>query len=516
MSLASKSLACDIVQGRPIDPNSYIRIRRIKCDEAKPECKRCTSTGRTCDGYTATSDSASQEKRIVRVQPIPSKGLAFGAHYSALEKRTFDFFRTKTAPCMSGYFQDPVWERLALQASHTEPVIRYAVNALGALHEERLLRADASKGGVETSLVQSDFPVRQYAKALAGLQKLLSSGKASINVVLLCALLCVHYESLQERFIPALTHAENAMRLLDPSQAPSNETIDPSLIRAFIRIDLQGTFFIDGRLPSMSFITSATNNELPAFFTDLEHARSFVITWSSRLFKFLREMAYKYRFDAPGFFALESLAEAQKLEQVFVSIDQLILSFMRKSNAKLTFREHHGLNMLRVLAMENRIIAAASVYREASFHDRYLPEMKQMLSICQFVMDAEDPSNRLLSASLDDGMLRPLSFIVMQCRDSRTRRSALSLLKQLPEGQVAWHVDAITQAVERCVELEERDCEKEDPRCEDIPEWRRVHSFEFDSWILASRKRSKVVATIKLRPNGMDGEWVELHEEIEW
>lgn len=488
----------------------------MKCDEAKPECGRCTSTGRKCDGYTTTSDTDSQEKRIVRVKQTPSKGLTFGIQYNALEKRTLDFFRSKTAPCMSGYFQDPVWERLALQASHTEPVIRHAVNALAALHEERCLRADASRGNAELSLIQTDFPVRQYAKALSGLQQLLGSGKASINTVLLCALLCVHYESLQERFIPALTHAENAMRLLDPSQAPSTETIDPGLIRAFIRIDLQGTFFIDGRLPSLSFITSTTDNELPKFFTDLDQARSFVTTWSSRLFKFLREMAYKYRRESPGFFSIEALAEAQDFEQVFISIDRLLLSFMQKTTAKFTFREHHGLNMLRVLAMENRILAAASVYREASVHDRYVPEMEQMLSICRFVMDAEDPSNRLLSASLDDGMFRPLTFIVMQCRDSRIRHSALSLLKRLSENQHSWHVDAITKVVEKIVILEEKGCEKDNPKCGDIQEWKRVHSFEFDAYILARQKRSKVVVQLKLRPNGMDGEWADVYEDIEW
>lgn len=492
------------------------RIRRVKCDEAKPACGRCTSTGRKCDGYKSTSDPTSQDKRVARVQQAPLKGVSFGIQYNALEKRTFDFFRSKTAPCMSGYFQDPVWERLALQASHTEPVIRYAINALGALHEERYLRAEASKSGMELSLVQTDFPVHQYAKALSGLQKLLGSGKASTNVVLLCALLCVHYEALQERFIPALTHAENAMRLLDPSQAPSTEPIEPSLIRAFIRIDLQGTFFIDGRLPSLSFITSATDNELPKFFADLDQARNFVITWSSRLFKFLREMAYKHKYDSPGFFAIEALAEAQEYEQVFLSIDRLLLAFMQKSTTKLTFREHHGVSMLRVLAMENRIMAAASLYREATFHDRFLPEMEQMLSICRFVMDAEDPSNRLLSASLDDGMFRPLSFLAMQCRDSTVRHSALALLKRLSNGQKAWHVDAITKVVERWIAIEEEGCEKTSPRCEDIPEWRRIHSFEFDAWILARRKRSKVLATLKVRPNGMDGEWADVIEEIEW
>ena len=189
----------------------------MKCDEAKPECRRCSSTGRRCDGYTTTPDARPSEKQqLVRVKPTPAKGLTFGIEYNALEKRTFDFFRSKTAPCMSGYFQDPVWERLALQASYTEPVIRHAINAVAALHEERCLRADAAKTNSELNL-KTDFPVHQYAKALAGLQQLLASGKLSINVVLICALLCIHYEALQERFIPALTHADNAMRLLDPA-----------------------------------------------------------------------------------------------------------------------------------------------------------------------------------------------------------------------------------------------------------------------------------------------------------
>lgn len=44
----------------------------------------------------------------------------------ALERRTFDFFRSRTAPCVSGYFSDPVWDRFVLQVSHSEPTVRYA------------------------------------------------------------------------------------------------------------------------------------------------------------------------------------------------------------------------------------------------------------------------------------------------------------------------------------------------------------------------------------------------------
>ena len=154
------------------------------------------------------------------------------------------------------------------------------------------------------------------------------------------------------------------MRLLDPSQAPSTEAVDPSLLRAFVRIDLQGAFFIGIRLPSLSFITSTIDNELPGSFTDLTQARNFVTTWSCRLFFFLRTVADKHKFVSPGFVALEALAEAQKYEQVFVSIERLLFAFMQKPNVKLTFREHHGLAMLRALAIENRIIAAGCLYTQ--------------------------------------------------------------------------------------------------------------------------------------------------------
>lgn len=43
------------------------RIRHVKCDQLKPACGRCTSTGRTCDGYvgvpTAEATSMSLAKR---------------------------------------------------------------------------------------------------------------------------------------------------------------------------------------------------------------------------------------------------------------------------------------------------------------------------------------------------------------------------------------------------------------------------------------------------------------------
>ncbi|KAK3117484.1 hypothetical protein LTR53_001084 [Teratosphaeriaceae sp. CCFEE 6253] len=120
----------------------------VKRSLAKPSCSRCTSTGRKCDGYILPEVAE-------QANPSPCHTLSLDTTSDALERRTFDFFRLKTAPCVSGYFNDPVWERLVLQYSYSEPTVRHAVNAVGALHEERFLRNTASNNGHQ---VTTSFP----------------------------------------------------------------------------------------------------------------------------------------------------------------------------------------------------------------------------------------------------------------------------------------------------------------------------------------------------------------------
>jgi len=95
--------------------NTSLRIRRVKCDEGKPFCKRCTSTGRKCDGYaapgqpslTARNSSPKPERPSVITDPM--------------EQRMLLFFNTVTAPALSGDFSSDFWERRVIQASAAEP-----------------------------------------------------------------------------------------------------------------------------------------------------------------------------------------------------------------------------------------------------------------------------------------------------------------------------------------------------------------------------------------------------------
>lgn len=434
----------------------------------------------------------------------------------ALEKRTFDYFRARTAPCVSGYFQDTVWDRMILQASHTEPAIRHAINALGALHEENTLRRKAtSNGQTDVAALKTSFAVKQYSKALLGLHQLLTSGDVPMNLVVMCSLVFIHFEAFRENFMPALVHCENAIRLLHSSTMFNAKAIDPSLVRAMMRIDVQGAMYLGMRVPGLPFYTAATDGTLPKTFHDLTQARDIVNTWTCRLFHFLRTEADEHKFREPGEIPLEKFAKASELEKIFQDLDDLLWEFMHKPNIKLVSREHHGLGMLRTRVKINRITAAVSLYSEATMYDAYMDDFEDILVICSAIETCDNADRRLFSVSLDEGMLQPLWFISTHCRDSIIRRQALKLLKRLPPKTGIWHVEAMTRMAEVCIDFEEGLTEKEYPKCTDIPEWRRIHSAGFDGMTLQSPKET-VKAHMRVRPNGMDGEWATVEEIIEW
>ncbi|KAK1076363.1 hypothetical protein LTR33_009012 [Friedmanniomyces endolithicus] len=506
--VAGSTVWRDVAAGTSCSNGQIIKRSLMRHAHAKPSCRRCTSTGRKCDGYVRTD----LPNKAVSSPPF---ALCTNPTSNALERRTFDFFRFRTLDCVSGYFVDPQWDRLVLQCCESEPVVRHAVNAFAALHEERFHRDATIKDGSGVLQVQGSFPALQYSKALQGLQSILRAQNVSVDLLMMCILLMVHFESLRECYVPALVHIEHAIQLLHSSGSFDPSKIDPSLLRALMRLDIQGSLYLGARVPGLAFYTIALDNTLPTEIHDVMQARDLLNTWISRLFHFMRVYADEYKFDQVGMAPLEVIARSQELAQTFAEIDRLLWDFMHQPTLKLNIREQHGLAVLRSRAKVNRIVAACSIYAETSIYDAYLTEFNEILHICTYVMGSDNADRRLFSVSLDEGLLSPLHFVALHCRDSRIRRSALAHLQRLPTKAGIWHVEAITRTTQMCVDFEEKWSGKPSPKCEDIPEWRRLHMAVFDGWVL-QRVQPAVKARYRLRPNGMDGEWMEIEKKLVW
>jgi hypothetical protein len=332
--------------------------------------------------------------------------------------------------------------------------------------------------------------------------------------------------------MPALMHCENAISLLYEQSAKFDpRKVNPSLVRAIMRIDLQATLYLTMRTPGLTFYTAAVDSILPHSFRDLTQARDLINSWTNRLYFFTRTVADIYKYGSHKDIPLEEFAKAQELERTMIELERLLWDFMHKPTSRLTAREQLGLGMLRSHTIINRIFAATCLQSESTAFDRFQPEFEDVLTICLHILasDVEHraapggashehddiAARRLLTVSLDEGLIRPLCEIANNCRDSRLRRRALEALRRLPIGEGNWHIETTIRTCEMCIEYEERRSTREYPSCEDIPEWWRVQGLSFDGWEIVDGRRM-VKVQFRTRPNGTDGEWVNYDEVIDW
>jgi hypothetical protein len=110
-------------------------IRHVKCDETRPACKSCTSTSRTCDGYSSSSSPDTWEI----ITPISApKNLGLHPQSKNLNDKansSLHYFRSRTVQYVSGLFGFEC-EDVILRASVHESAIHYAILAVGSIHKD--------------------------------------------------------------------------------------------------------------------------------------------------------------------------------------------------------------------------------------------------------------------------------------------------------------------------------------------------------------------------------------------
>jgi hypothetical protein len=191
------------------------RIRRIKCDEAKPNCKKCESTGRKCDGYASRSSSPSKFEVIESeltswsssgraltpalfarkpVPILPAPRIFNGNTMTADESRSFSYFQDRTTSQLSGFFESSFWNLYIPRTVMQEPAIRHAVIALGALHERfeagdpLILRSNQDK-------LEGGFALQQYTTAIGRLiEPVSNSGQQALDIALTACILFTCFE----------------------------------------------------------------------------------------------------------------------------------------------------------------------------------------------------------------------------------------------------------------------------------------------------------------------------------
>ncbi|KAH7392989.1 hypothetical protein BKA66DRAFT_317530 [Pyrenochaeta sp. MPI-SDFR-AT-0127] len=245
------------------------KIRKVKCDEEKPHCKRCTTTGRTCDGYDpnfrpppSIAPTTSQNARstvhgylspqtnhqIIR-SPSPIY-LAPALHLNTIEEReSFEFFTSHAVSSLRGFLESSFWQREILQAAHRDPAIQHCVIALGAMHRRffegkgsHINEEDMSDKYLQFALRQSNQAIQDLIKKAGQRGKMAKKDKVTLMT---CSILFSSMSCLQGHQKDALGHLRSGIRMLNEMDSEGDDKAEDhpvdleSLRSLFVGLDMQ-------------------------------------------------------------------------------------------------------------------------------------------------------------------------------------------------------------------------------------------------------------------------------------
>lgn len=418
-----------------------------------------------------------------------------------------------------------------MQVSQSEPAVRHALVAVGALNERRDVyvkditysRSVVTTGGqnVEASIRKEQqqhndpFALSQYNKAIAHLARAINSTSSnSIDTALLVCILFVCVECLRGDYKPALKHFQGGMSIAlaaagpeGPNSQDSQTTaIREKLLPFFNRLELLGQVY--GHRPSYEYGLEPSQ-VLPQTFHSIVEARDSIVhlmNLSIRLIHKTKFSRYSNKITAAEYSYHSNLVSC--LHTWKDTLDHFLLTV--PPSPRLT----EAATVLQIQQIVCRTWLNRSLVPEECAADADIPLYERAVSLAetlstnskQSIGGAAQPPTFLF----DMETVSPLYLIAIKCRDPLIRRRAIALLRQSVRREGLWDSVKAAAIAERIVELEEVELQVLDgsvlPR-EEV----RIANAHIDSGPGLNPSGHKV--TFYTMPEGVRGRW---HTWDEW
>ncbi|CZR53602.1 uncharacterized protein PAC_03482 [Phialocephala subalpina] len=546
------------------NPTHHVdRIRRVKCDESRPACKRCVSTGRVCDGYgiwggggngysqRSASNSSIESSPAMTLVPASQNNVPASITVTCMsthEQYCFEWFMCRTVKKFPGLLPSPFWETLVCQASSSEPAVLHAVLALSSAHKKDGLDSNGPLKIQNTPDTLEQFMLQQYSTAINHLQPHFSAkSRDSIRVALVTCLLFIYMEFLRGHYKTANAHLRSGLKLLREvqEQERSSQKIDGILIPkpcsnfaddcisdTFVRLQIQA-MLCGQTFPNLNLIPQTIESDFPnATFQSVGQARQCLDRLSHGIFH-LTEKSLQDGISED----LASLACQARLQTAMASWFKQYEAYRFSQGDQMLLRDefsYRALLLSYTLAsiMANTCLSSASQAVFDSQMQSFLSIVNQSIVIRKYVMST--PVHDIIpgtSADASDavaelGWIPPLSYTAIKCRNHRVRLQAARLLGSLPHKEGMWDATIWASIAKEVVEIEEGDfyeniqvdddfllCDvpqEKDLLLPMLPEERRMHEIQV---VLPDNPMEKVLLTCRRRRK--DGSWEEVVRECD-
>ncbi|KAF7561621.1 hypothetical protein G7046_g2510 [Stylonectria norvegica] len=420
------------------------KIRKVKCDEEKPHCRRCVKTGRTCDGYRQASSSPNG----LAISQIPG-------FESIAETRAFDYYRQRSAGILSGTLDAGFWTNLVLRMSSTEPAVRHAMLAVSSLHEcvevKRLHGRELSR----------QFAFQEYGQAITSLRDWAKRDEPSTIPLLVC-LLFICFEFLADREAASQMHICQGRKILSglgDESSPDMELIKQHLVPIYARLSMAS--FLYGSRPTQIPRHLTAWAEIPAVFASLDEARCVLH----------HEIDEGLQFTTRASISVYAL-ETDPLEMMDLQFEQhqllarlgrwhsaftVLVSMSPQSTSLAVARD-----LLRIWYYASRIWLSTALAPYEVAYDAHVAAFASIISLASSILDSPTHTSKTSAFCFETELVAPVYWTATKCRHPLLRRAALKLLtrdKMLVRRENLWHVNETIVIASRVIELEEEGME---------------------------------------------------------
>ncbi|KAG9255348.1 uncharacterized protein F5Z01DRAFT_673299 [Emericellopsis atlantica] len=470
--------------------------RRIKCDEKRPACTQCVRSHKDCTGYpppprhavpyaelriapkpavaaaapTLASNAGTSfpgrerglpPRRLNRQQqtaqsgrggdsispagfaPSPAGNPSLDVYRPAnsiplkgIEMQYFDLFRIHTTSELSGYFDSVFWTQRVLQECHSEPAVRHATIALGALYKTLEQSWQSPSPTDESNPVPPSsthdgnvmghwqVAVRQYSEACNAMMLLDGQAPGSHRTRLMASVLLGSFDAFIGDHKQAIIQVQNGLGLLAtlrldrPGQHNSGlYGIEEELVTIFRRLAIQAKSYdlafhfqepyvirLDPEEP-LPESSSAPYPERPSSFlsapsldrqfANLRDARLAYDRLCERGLRFIERLHQMKRHPFPLFPASwrqYSLGFQTEIDDWSNAFRPLFDS--RFSSPHLTVQERSGIATLKMMQINIKIIMMCLFNSTESHFEVFMPQFQQIVSLGQEIIANDEREAR--------------------------------------------------------------------------------------------------------------------------
>ncbi|PTB34829.1 uncharacterized protein TrAFT101_008145 [Trichoderma asperellum] len=429
---------------------STCKLRRVKCDEAKPICRRCAIGSRKCV-YNAVRAASSRNVITIYLPPLQRQPVFFS------NNRDLDFFDHNIAAKLDGQFDSKFWSKLVLQLSHSEPSIRHAVSAISIIYQDVESSLRHPTGYVNASpKAQQEWNI-----AVRSLSTRIQAYPNSNLVPLVCCLLFTCIEFLRGNIESSMFHVQNGFNILaalryncDVALNPrtniaSNDrkAIEDHIVPVFLRLNVLCS--LAGRMTPQMYSPTAERDSPQK---DLTDSRRRLYEVSDICLRFIDKATLKaaiFQID------IDDLVEQVKLQTRLDAWRDLLDDLLQRMQAAGSSANQDALNILlihfKVIYIWIRVCTTSSEMAPDSYHS----DFEELLHYAEQIVK---PGLGLVAPqplSFDMQILGPLYYTALKCRHPVMRRRAMEMLQLAPRREGLWNGHYAYVTAKRMIELEE-------------------------------------------------------------